>query len=82
MNKRVKTPKRQFKPKTQRAVCGCTAQNGEPKTLFPEKHIASRTAGDTIGHGNGKMWEVYRCRGGGVGWHIASVRYDPWSKSR
>lgn len=77
---RVRRAKRQFTKKTQRAVCSCVTRSGEPKTLFPEKYIASRTAGDTMV--KGKMWEVYRCRNGGAGWHIATVRWDPWSKSQ
>lgn len=71
--------KRQHTRKPGRAVCGCTAMNGDPKTLFVEKFLASRTAGDTMGI-NGKMWETYKCPEGG-GFHIATVRWDPWSKS-
>jgi len=73
--RKMKRIKRQFKRKPQRSVCGCTTRSGEPKTLFPERTLASKTAGDIMA-----MWETYKCPSR-LGWHIATVRNDPWKKS-
>lgn len=75
----VRVPKRNFSKRGQRAVCACTAMNGEPKTLFSEKFLATKRAGDTMGP-EGKMWQVYKCPSGD-GWHIGTVRWDPWKRS-
>lgn len=77
---KLKRPKRQFSRKGQRAVCGCTAMNGEPKTLFSEQFLARKRAGDTMGP-EGKMWQTYKCPNPKVtGWHIGTVRWDPWKR--
>lgn len=73
--KRVAKPR--FTTKARRAVCACKAQNGAPKTLYSQHWMASKSAGDILGP-QGKMWEIYKCRSGGAGFHIATVRSDPW----
>lgn len=72
-----KRTKRAFTQKAKRAVCGCTAQNGDPKTLYSQKFLATKAAGATMERG--KMWQIYKCPEG-QGFHIATVRWDPWSR--
>lgn len=80
--RRERRAKRQLQKRPVVGVCGCTARSGDPKTLFPSKEIARRRAGDTMGI-DGKMWEIYKCPdpAGAGGFHIATVRWDPWKLS-
>lgn len=76
-----KVSKRNRMKKPARAVCGCTARSGEPKTLFAERFEAIRVAGGKMG-AEGKMWQTYKCpRKKPGGWHIGTVRWDPWNSS-
>lgn len=77
---RARKAKRQFSRRSKRAICGCTAQNGDPKTFYSERFLARKTAGDIMG-AEGKMWQTYKCPRIRGGWHIATVRWDPWNKS-
>lgn len=77
---KVRRSKQRFTVKAARAVCGCTARNGAPKTLYSQKWLATKGAADIMGP-DGKMWQVYKCPNGSGGWHIGSVRWDPWNKS-
>lgn len=82
--KRSKPKQKTFRPKTtpsrkaRRAVCACRAQNGEPKTLYPLRHHASRAA--VMHYAPGKMWQVYKCPEGD-GYHVTTVRWDPWEEA-
>jgi hypothetical protein len=78
--RRNRKPKRQYTPKAKRGACQCKAQNGDPKTLFAEHWQASKLAGDTMG--SVKMWEVNKCPyPDSDGYHIATVRWNPWNSS-
>ncbi|QWY84142.1 hypothetical protein SEA_A3WALLY_335 [Microbacterium phage A3Wally] len=74
MEKRRKG-KARFTRKSRRAVCGCRALNGSPKTLYSQKWLATKGACDVMD--KGKMWQTYKCPEG-LGWHIGTVRWDPW----
>lgn len=77
---RTRKAKRNRTKKRQRAICGCTAANGDPKTWFSQRFLATKAAADILGP-EGKMWETYKCPRIRGGWHIATVRWDPWNKS-
>ena len=74
-----KRPKEQMTAKGRKGICTCTSRAGDVKTLYSQRWIASRRAGDTMEPG--KMWEIYKCPSGGDGYHIATVRWDPWKNS-
>lgn len=74
-----KRPKERITAKARVGVCTCTRRTGEPKTLYSQRWIASARAGDTMEPG--KMWEIYKCPSGGAGYHIATVRWNPWKNS-
>lgn len=67
------------KPRPRQGACTCTSRSGQSKWLFKERWQASARAGDTMG-AEGKLWQVYKCPSG-AGWHITTVRVDPWKKS-
>lgn len=77
----ARVPKTDKIKKSRRYQCGCVSAAGVPKVWFAERWDASRRAGDTMEAG--KMWNVYRCpERNRVGYHIASVRNDPWKNSQ
>lgn len=61
-----------------KGACSCTGHSGEPKTLFSERWKASKRAGMFFSS-EGRMWRTYKCPETG-GWHIASVKVDPWAE--
>lgn len=66
--------------KPRKMQCGCVSADGAPKTWFEERWQASRSAGMFHSTENGGgMWKTYRCPES-RGWHITSVRVDPWAK--
>lgn len=67
------------KPRT--GQCECTSAAGKGKKLYPSRWQASRTGADTARlRGDGSLWETYKCPKG-EGWHIATLRVDPWKES-
>lgn len=51
------------------------SHSGEPKVLYPGRAQAHAAGGNAPSHV--KMWQTYKCPSK-LGWHVASVHWDPW----
>lgn len=73
-----KPGKKSFTKKHRKDVCECTTRSGLPKTMYSQRWLAQKAAGELLD--KGKPWQTYRCPEGG-GWHIRSVRWNPWEEA-